>query len=24
MTVMDCWGAIRMGEGTRNEKQEWL
>jgi hypothetical protein len=24
MTVMGCWGAIRMGGGTRNEKQEQL
>jgi hypothetical protein len=22
--VMDCWGAMRMGEGTRREKQERL
>jgi hypothetical protein len=24
MTVMDCWGAIRTGGGTTNEKQERL
>jgi hypothetical protein len=24
MTVMDYWGAIRMCEGTKNEKQERL
>jgi hypothetical protein len=24
MTVMGCWGAIRMGGGTRNGKQERL
>jgi hypothetical protein len=24
MTAMDYWGAMRMGEGTRNEKQERL
>jgi hypothetical protein len=24
MTVIDCWGAIRTGEGTKNGKQERL